>query len=325
LNESLMLEASAGGEHSTGSSPMSVGLASPLDISLSDSESVCSSLGALEKHEHHHHHRHHHEHEHRHHHFRSRRMTMASDSSSEYSDASGTVTIISEGDMPNPATAGKGSLYSNPTAASPMSLLDFSPSSTCSVSILHKGVEPALEFEKVCLVGGNSVGKTSLVDCIEHSFSYGAQKPTQGFSVRAFSCLANDSTRFDVQVYDINGSERRPVLLKPFFADCGAVVLCYAVNSRASLRLMQEWIALMKLTLPSDAKMPPLFILGCKGDCSREVQLEDVSMLTINTGASFLGECSCTKPQLVEEAFSRVALSLFLTAQFNRFKKEVLK
>jgi len=136
--------------------------------------------------------------------------------------------------------------------------------------------------------------------------------------------MANDVVRFDVQVYDINGNERRPSLLRPFFADCGAVLFCYAVNSRDSLLKMNEWVSLLRQNIPVTAKEPSLFILGCKSDTPREIQIEDISLLTISTGASFLGECSCLKPPLVEEAFSRISLSVHLNKQFRRFKDEVL-
>jgi len=197
---------------------------------------------------------------------------------------------------------------------------------TGSVSILPTNAEPCSECLKICLIGESSVGKSSLLDSVESvPFVCGAQKPTKGYSVRAFPCLADSVTRFDVIAYDIGGNERRQTLLTPFFVDCDAVVFCYAVNSKDSLLKMVEWISLVRYNIPPGRKDPLLFLLGCKSDVPSDVQLEEVSMLTIKTGASFVGECSCSNPESIEDSFTKIAQSVYLNKQFKRFKDEVLK
>ena len=182
------------------------------------------------------------------------------------------------------------------------------------VRLVHDAGAPAApRCAKLCVVGGAGVGKTALVDCLEQvPFARARARPTAGYAVRTFAAAAARAARFDVLVCDVGGGEQRPALLRALFTGAHAVVLCYAVNARASLAHVLDWVAAMCHALPPGAAQPALFVLGCKADAPREVQLEDVSLLAINTGASFLGECSATRPRSVEDAFTRVATCLNL-------------
>lgn len=203
---------------------------------------------------------------------------------------------------------GSGSLGTSPST-SPLPSPRAAP-----VRLVHDaGAPAAARCAKLCVVGGAGVGKTTLVDCVEQTpFARARARPTAGYAVRTFAAAAARAARFDVLVCDVGGAERRPALLRALFTGAHAVVLCYAVNARASLAHVLDWVAAMCHALPPGAAQPALFVLGCKADAPREVQLEDVSLLAINTGASFLGECSATRPRSVEDAFTRVATCLNL-------------
>jgi len=314
LTDSLISDGQEGG-CSLNSSPCSNALESPLGASfLSDSESLPDDE------------RHHHRHKLFRHKSRGMTKVRKSDSSGELSDSCSTSMIDPDG---NPIQSKSGvTLYMNSAGASPRSTNDFSPTmSVGGVTILRRGVEPTNNFEKICLVGDSSVGKTTVANVLEFGTPGKSEKrPTYGFNVRVFSCISGvDCSRFDVQVYDIGGNERRNSLLQPFFADAGAVVLCYSVGCRESLFKLSKWLALMRQSLPEKAKEPQLFIIGLKGDTSREVQIEDVSLISVNSGASILGEFSRKQTQAIEEAFCRVASSVYLNTQFRRFKNEVCK
>jgi len=315
LSDSLLGGDGQKGGCSLQSSPSSIALDSPREQFLSDSESS----------EVHHTHVHHHRlvHHHNHH---GRRKVHRSDSSSDLSDECSSIGD-SEPHSGRRMSANGRTLYMNSAGASPRSMVDISPGlSMGGVTVLRRGIEPTDEFEKICLVGDSSVGKTTIANILEFGTARSVEKkkkPTFGFSVRSFSCLSGDNSRFDVQLYDIGGNERRNSLLQPFFADAGAVVLCYSVDSRETLLKALKWIALMRQSLQEGAKEPALFILGFKSDLPREVQIEDVSMVSVNSGASFLGEFSQRQAHAIEEAFCRVASCVYLNTQFRRFKSEV--
>jgi small GTP-binding protein len=97
---------------------------------------------------------------------------------------------------------------------------------------------------KVIFIGDSAVGKTSLMNALLGEAFNTKQLSTSYAQLRTMRSI-QDGRVFQFQLWDTAGTEAYRALTRLFFHDVDIVILCYAVNDRASFNNLEEWRALM--------------------------------------------------------------------------------
>jgi len=105
--------------------------------------------------------------------------------------------------------------------------------------------------EKVVLIGGQSTGKTSIVQ----RFNNGGFNPNNPSTVGAafFSAqFSIDNKQIKLEIWDTAGSEKYKSLTPMYYRDARAAIIVFDVTSPVSLEQASEWIAELRKNGRSD-------------------------------------------------------------------------
>ncbi|KAF2665780.1 putative ras-like GTP-binding protein [Microthyrium microscopicum] len=124
---------------------------------------------------------------------------------------------------------------------------------------------PSIEA-KIVVLGGQGVGKTSLVHrfCHTHFVPSPSIPSTIGASFLTKRVVDIDSgTTVRLQIWDTAGQERFRSISKLYYRGANAALLCYDITNPQSFQEMAHWLTELQASLPSDTV---LHIVGTKSD-----------------------------------------------------------
>jgi small GTP-binding protein len=160
---------------------------------------------------------------------------------------------------------------------------------------------------KICLIGEEAVGKTSLVRRFVESQFDEEYKRTIGTTVSKRILEVEDEgslTRFDLIIYDIIGDQRFIRLFREaYFKHARGVLAVFDLTRPETLKALSGWISeLQKVGGPT-----PVVILGNKADLTDQIKTTDEDILTVAKAfdAPYMRTSAKTGDN-VEEAFSQL-------------------
>ena len=118
---------------------------------------------------------------------------------------------------------------------------------------------------KICVLGDQGVGKTSLLYRYVHgTFSNGATPSTVGASFLTKRVLDIDTgTTVRLQLWDTAGQERFRSISKLYYRGASAVLLVYSIVDEQSFEEMGKWLTELKATVGDDVVV---HVVGTKSD-----------------------------------------------------------
>jgi small GTP-binding protein len=134
---------------------------------------------------------------------------------------------------------------------------------------------------KVCLVGEEGVGKTSLIRRFVRDEFADKYIRTMGTKVskREVHIEAPDNgspIQLDMMVWDIIGEkEHRALLQEEYFDGAKGVIAVCDVTRQETLRLLEDWI---DAAIRHTNRPPPVMILGNKTDLTQAMQVREVDL-----------------------------------------------
>ncbi|XP_070603626.1 ras-related protein Rab-31 [Erythrolamprus reginae] len=180
----------------------------------------------------------------------------------------------------------------------------------------------AIRELKVCLLGDNGVGKSSIVcrfvqDHFEHAIS-----PTIGasFMTKTVPC-GNELHKF--LIWDTAGQERFHSLAPMYYRGSVAAVIVYDITKQDSFHIMKKWIKELKEHGPENIVMA---IAGNKCDLSdiRQVPLKDAKEYAESIGAIVV-ETSAKNAINIEELFQAISLQIPPLETHENGHSEIIK
>ena len=106
---------------------------------------------------------------------------------------------------------------------------------------------------KLVVIGGESVGKTSLLDRFQKkSFKENVQASQAVVNFDQKVKLQQFDQNIQLEVYDVPGADRFMVLNRMYLRDTNAALIVYDVNSTESLKQAQVWVDELKEYAPSE-------------------------------------------------------------------------
>jgi len=134
---------------------------------------------------------------------------------------------------------------------------------------------------KICVLGAQGVGKTSLVNRYVRNLPPSPSTPsTIGANfITKRTTDRETSTPLKLQIWDTAGQERFRSIAKLYYRGASAVILVYSIASRASFLELKSWMKEVREQLGNDVIV---HIVGTMGDvvqkdpARREVEMEEV-------------------------------------------------
>lgn len=127
---------------------------------------------------------------------------------------------------------------------------------------------------KVVIIGGEAVGKTSIVKKIQRQNVL----PNEESTVRVVGqnlpiTIQSLNQEINLELYDLPGSDRFQVMNNMYLRDTNAALIVYDSTNRESMEQAQSWMDQLKETAPEQAV---LALAGNKMDKSgKQVQMAD--------------------------------------------------
>ena len=175
----------------------------------------------------------------------------------------------------------------------------------------------------VCVLGEQSVGKTSLIYRLTNDTFEDGTSPTIGveFSDKIINV---DGTNIKVQMWDTTGDPRYRSTTKQMFRGKAACLLTFDICSRPTFERLSDWIHdLRELTHPQ-AK---IVLIGNKADLqvSRQVSKSEAEEFAATHGLTYF-ETSCKTGQNIDACFTIIAKELLhgIRTEFYDLENEAL-
>jgi len=174
---------------------------------------------------------------------------------------------------------------------------------------------------KICLVGDESVGKTSIVlrfakDTFQHN-----QKATVVVSFMSRS-VNIDGEMIEYLIWDTAGEEKFRSMMKKHYRDSAAAIVVYDIVSYNSFQYMKSWVKEVTKWEPK-AK---LVVLGNKCDLKeqRQVPYDDGKSYADEVNAIFM-ETSAKTGENIEEVFFEIGkYYILLKLKFKRMFQAII-
>jgi small GTP-binding protein len=104
---------------------------------------------------------------------------------------------------------------------------------------------------KVVIIGGETVGKTSLVKRILRNNVNPNEEPTVAVKAQDLKVTIQSlGTDVNLELYDLPGQERYMILNRMYLRDTNAAIIVYDVSNRESIQRAESWIQELKETAP---------------------------------------------------------------------------
>ena len=164
------------------------------------------------------------------------------------------------------------------------------------------------EMEKICLIGEQSVGKTSILTrFLENKFS-DEYKPTP---------LAMFLSMNDLHFWDVSGNSIYRMLIRMYITLTFAILIVFDISNRDSFESLNEWYEAVK-DKTSRMKIMPILV-GNKSDLNRTVSREEADEFASKKDLSYL-EVSAKTGSGIEDLFSYIITKLEVEPYFVEIK-----
>ena len=102
-----------------------------------------------------------------------------------------------------------------------------------------KNDEHELLHLKIIILGDAGAGKTSILKrYIENKFEPGA---TTIVPIVSKKILSNNGKKFSIDLWDLPGQDRNPIITRTFAKDCHGIIYCCEVNNTNSRDNLKDW------------------------------------------------------------------------------------
>ena len=116
---------------------------------------------------------------------------------------------------------------------------------------------------KLIIVGDSGAGKTSLIErYTNNSFIFNTFATVVPNYVTK-QIKINDII-YRINIWDIPGQDRNPILTQPFVKNCGGIIFCCEVNNSQSMKNLKDWEESLKSY--EDIKEIPKILIKNKSD-----------------------------------------------------------
>ena len=144
---------------------------------------------------------------------------------------------------------------------------------------------------KICLVGDQSVGKTSLLERIVHNKYNNHDVPTIGVEFQAKILTLLNEKKIKCQVWDTAGQEAFAPIIKTYFRGSAGIMVCYDVTDPDALKNVKKWVDAVKPSVPLHAAW---IIIGTKLDQQPRCDLGEIEKYAIDNSMNSI-TCSALK------------------------------
>ena len=170
---------------------------------------------------------------------------------------------------------------------------------------------------KLLLIGNSGVGKTCILQRFQRDEFRASQIPTIAidFSTKAVEVRGR---RLKMQIWDTAGQEKYNTLTTTFFKSTHAILLCFAIDDRASFDALNNWMAQVAANAPKNVL---LVLVGNKADLQqkRVILQEEAEAMAHHFSVKFV-EVSALSGENVEKVFKEIAAEL--VERFDQEKKQ---
>ena len=163
---------------------------------------------------------------------------------------------------------------------------------------------------KIVIIGGESVGKTSLVKKIFRKTLPQSEEPTQAVVAQNLSMTIQSlSQDINLEVYDLPGQENFMILNRMYLRDTNAALVVYDCTSRESMAQAQTWVDELKETAPEQCIMA---LAGNKMDQSnKQVSMQDGQSFARQHKITICSEVSAVSGENVDSLFQKIGLACY--------------
>ena len=138
-----------------------------------------------------------------------------------------------------------------------------------------------MDSYKVVLIGGSSVGKSSIFKrYIQGNFNDKTQVTMSASYMEKVVPVAGSTHPIKIQLWDTAGSERFKTINRIYYRDATAAIVVYDITKRNSLFIEAEhWIKDLK------ENAPPNVIIGLVGNKSDLFKYQEISLAELQSFA----------------------------------------
>ena len=168
---------------------------------------------------------------------------------------------------------------------------------------------------KICLFGDKNVGKTSLIQKdVQKMFIKEAKAPT--LIDIATKEITIDSSKVNLQIWILRYDPRFNFLYSIFTRGISGCIFMYDITNHSSINFIEQWLIVLKGSLPYNRKKIPLLLVGGKLDLHKNRVISKRKAKKIANKYDFLKyfECSSKTGQNIEKIFE------FLTKSMQKYE-----
>jgi small GTP-binding protein len=169
---------------------------------------------------------------------------------------------------------------------------------------------------KYIVLGDCGVGKSCILMRLIDGEFRDMHDMTIGVEFGAYSYLANDGCRINLQIWDTAGQEQFRSITRSYYRNTSAAVLVYDVSNRASFVHLLSWLDECRQYVGSGVLV---IILGNKCDLdndARQVSFEEGEAFAQEHNVLFM-ESSAKTNKNIEEAFIQTSKVLYEKSKNN--------
>lgn len=161
---------------------------------------------------------------------------------------------------------------------------------------------------KIITVGDSGVGKSCLVTRFTSNNFSAAQDITIGVDFGA-KTIEHDGKSIKLQIWDTAGQESFRSIVRSYYRDAAAVILCYDITRKETLNGVKKWLDEVKKECPDD---PEIMLVGTKSDLvsQRTVLTSEGAALAEKYGMSFI-ETSAKSSERVIDCFRELTTRVY--------------
>jgi small GTP-binding protein len=170
---------------------------------------------------------------------------------------------------------------------------------------------------KICILGDNFPGKTTLVNRYLIKVFDEDIKMTVGadFYVKD---LEIDGKKVVIRIWDFGGEQRFKVLLPSFAKGANGAFFLFDITSYTSVKNIDDWLSLFEKKVGEQDTVIPIIMVGVLTDDKnkRQVSAEDAIKIAKSRNLKGYIECNLKTGQNVEKAFEALTRLVLIQPQF---------
>ncbi len=161
---------------------------------------------------------------------------------------------------------------------------------------------PKIFTSKVCVVGDQEVGKTSLLLKYSKNTFQENYKPTIGADFIIKEEKLSNGDEFHLYLWDLAGHPSFAILRQYYMHGANGALICFDLNNPATFTTCENWLKDVFRIKPQKI---PVILVGTKGDIEQKVKQEDIDNFCKEHGVIYM-KTSSKAGENVRELFMRM-------------------